>query len=60
MVTIVKEHRIVTEFVYPPIPVRNMDWCAVLDGYEPNDPMGTGETEIEAIQDLLEQLSELE
>jgi len=44
--------RIVTEFVYPPIP----DWSAVVEDYEPGKPMGWGRTEREAIEDLVEQL----
>jgi hypothetical protein len=60
-----------TNFDYPPIPCRNLDWSAI-DGnsydasYEGEDedgehwssgPVGHGETEQEAIEDLLEQLS---
>lgn len=41
------------EHVYPPIPVRGMDWRATFDGYEPGDPMGTGATEADAISSLL-------
>lgn len=40
--------------VYPPIPIRSMDWRATRKGYEPGDPMGYGRTEQEAITDLLE------
>lgn len=50
--------RIITEFVYPPIPMRNMDWCAVRDGYEPGDPQGWGRTELAAIMDLLDEEGE--
>ncbi len=46
--------RINVEFVYPPIPVRVFDWCATFEGYEPNDPIGYGETEQEATQALLD------
>lgn len=42
-----------TGFDYPPIPIRKFDWHAVRDGYEPGDPVGYGQTEIEAINDLL-------
>lgn len=51
--------RIVTEFVCPPIPIREVDWRATLDGYEPGDPMGIGPTEAAAIADLQEQIMEL-
>jgi hypothetical protein len=42
----------------PPIPTRRLDWSAVTDDYEPGDPMGNGATELEAINDLLDQLEE--
>ncbi len=51
--------RIVTHFVYPPIPDRRFDWSAVRDGYDggddecAGDPIGWGRTEQEAIEDLL-------
>jgi len=53
--------RIQTTFVDAPIPVRDFDWSAVDgDTYsgEPGQPIGRGSTEQEAIDDLLEQLSE--
>jgi hypothetical protein len=59
--------KIITQFVYPPIPVRNMDWQAVTDdydcdcdqdGYFSHHPMGHGATEAEAIADLRDQLWE--
>lgn len=50
--------KIITEFVYPPIPIRTCDWCAYLDGYEPGNKIGWGTTEEEAKADLLEQLEE--
>lgn len=52
--------KIITTFVYPPIPVRNCDWSAHLDGDEPDDDgrmtVGRGETEADAIKDLIEQV----
>ena len=39
-----------TEYVYPPIPIRTMDWCAYRD---PEGRHGWGATEEEAIADLL-------
>jgi hypothetical protein len=47
-----------TSCVCPPIPIRNLDWQAIDDRtYDgPGSPMGTGATEQEAIDDLLEQL----
>lgn len=52
--------KIRTEFVYPPIPIREFDWIAVDDDtYDgPSCPIGYGRTEQEAIKDLLEQLEE--
>lgn len=52
-----------TTFVYPPIPVRSFDWCAVdddtYDGAEDSHCLiGYGRTEQEAIADLLEQIGE--
>jgi hypothetical protein len=59
-----------TNFDYPPIPTRNMDWSAIDDdtydaSYEGEDesgsvwkcsPSGHGATELEAVKDLLSQL----
>lgn len=51
--------KIRTEFVYPPIPVRNFDWSAIdddtYDGAEDSSTrgqIGYGRTEAEAIADL--------
>ena len=52
--------KIVTSYVFPPIPDRRFDWSAWRDGDEPNDDgqmtIGYGATEEEAIADLKEQL----
>lgn len=49
--------RILTNNIYPPIPIRSCDWQAVYAGDEPNDgramASGWGETETEAIIDLI-------
>lgn len=60
--------RISTNFEYPPIPVRNMDWSAVdsntydcdcdQDGFFTSCPIGRGATEEEAIADLLQQIGD--
>lgn len=56
-------HKIITEFVYPPIPVRSFDWSATYDDYDvdcdgdgffSNCPVGRGATEAEAVLDLIE------
>lgn len=53
--------KIRTEFVYPPIPIRDYDWSAVddqtYDG-DPSQPIGRGRTEWAAIDDLMEQMDE--
>lgn len=49
--------KIRTEHIFPPIPDRQFDWCAVDDDtYEPGMPIGYGETEQQAIDDLVSQL----
>lgn len=50
--------RIVTNFEYPPIPIRSFDWSAVDDATYDGEgcPIGRGATEQEAIDDLLEQI----
>lgn len=55
--------KIVTSFVYPPIPIRSFDWSAVFDDYDgaPDagwQPQGSGPTEEAAIADLLERAEE--
>jgi hypothetical protein len=47
-----------TNYVFPPIPIRDKDWMATLDSYEGGDPIGTGPTEEAAIKDLLEQVED--
>jgi len=49
--------KIVTEFIYPPIPIRNFDWVAYCDGDE-EGPQGHGATEEAAIAELKEMLDE--
>ena len=46
--------KIITAFVYPPIPIRRYDWNAVREDYDEGDPVGWGATEQEAINELLE------
>ena len=54
--------KIVTNFVYPPIPDRRFDWSAVTEDYDGAEdahcPVGWGRTEAEAIADLLEKIEE--
>lgn len=42
--------KIITSFVYPPIPIRQFDWCAFTD--EESGRYGWGKTEAEAIEDF--------
>ena len=49
---------IVTTFDLKPIPIRRFDWAAAFESYEPGDPIGRGETEEQAINDLKEQANE--
>lgn len=49
------QRKIITTHINPPIPVRQFDWSAVRDGYEPGDPIGYGPTEADAKQDLIDQ-----
>ena len=46
--------KIKTNYEHPPIPLRQFDWSAVYDNYEPGDYVGHGETEEKAIADLKE------
>jgi hypothetical protein len=49
-----------TDYWPKPIPLRSGDWTATLDGYEPGDPIGHGESEAEAVFDLYNQIFERE
>lgn len=50
--------KILTEHITPPIPIRQFDWRATREGYEPGDPVGYGWNKEEAIADLLNQEEE--
>lgn len=56
--------KIVTECVYPPIPIRQFDWMAYDDNTYDGAPdaghqiVGSGATEAEAIRDFQEQWDE--
>jgi hypothetical protein len=53
--------KVVTSFLYPPIPVRHFDWAAYIEGDEDGTGSGTtgrGETEVDALRDLAEKLAE--
>lgn len=45
--------KINTTRIDPPVPSRRFDWVATVDGHE-GRPSGHGETETEAVQELLE------
>lgn len=46
------ERKIITQHVFPPLPIRAFDWCAYYDDSEESGPYGHGRTEDEAIEDL--------
>jgi len=50
-----KERKIVTTYLYPPIPTRDHDWCAHYEGEEEAGGYGYGATEAEAIADFISQ-----
>jgi hypothetical protein len=52
-----KYGKIITQHVFPPMPVRTLDWLAYQYGYE-DGLKGWGETEEEAIADLKQQIDE--
>jgi hypothetical protein len=45
--------KIVTRNIYPPIPLRQFDWCAYVDGEEERGEYGYGRTRAEAVADLI-------
>ena len=48
--------QIKTSYVFPPIPMRQFDWCAYMDGREEAGPYGWGRTEEEAVKDLTQEI----
>jgi len=53
--------KIATSYANPPIPTRSFDWVAYVDSWGADEsPYGYGETEREAIAELLETLEEME
>ena len=54
-----RQHTIHTCYDCAPVPLRQFDWTAILDGYEGSkdapsgNVCGKGATELEAIKDLL-------
>ena len=56
-------NKIITAYVFPPIPYRGNDWCAYSDDYDgaPDagpQVVGWGATEAEAVADLKEKIGE--
>jgi len=46
---------IITDYIHPPIPIRNHDWMAWYEGEEESESLvGYGKTKEEAIKDLKE------
>lgn len=54
--------RIVTDYEYPPIPDRSHDWRATFEWFCGDDyqPTGWGETEAEAVLDLMNEAADFE
>lgn len=50
--------KIVTSHMFPPIPIREFDWCAHYEGEEEAGHCGWGRTEAEAIQDFKDNCAE--
>ena len=57
--------KIITEHVFPPIPIRQFDWAAYDENYEPPDSDGVGggidgygRTEAEAIADYKQKVED--
>jgi hypothetical protein len=48
-----KKENIITTYECSPIPIRNYDWSAVMECYEPGEPIDYGKNEQDAIDDLL-------
>lgn len=51
--------KIATKYMFQPSHIRDFDWEAVSDSYEPGDPIGYGATEEAAIADLKSQMDAL-
>ena len=51
--------KIKTQNICPPIPIRKFDWEAYREDWDEGWPIGYGETEQEAIRDLLLQEEEI-
>lgn len=45
--------KIITNYDFPPIPIRSFDWSAAREDYDEGDLIGQGSTEQEAIEDLI-------
>ncbi len=55
--------KVIISEVYPPIPIRQFDWCAMFDDDEPDDEghmlCGYGRTRADALSDLLDNFEAL-
>jgi hypothetical protein len=52
--------QLITNYWAKPIPMRKFDWQATLDGWEPGEPIGHGESEADAVYDLFMQIADRE
>jgi hypothetical protein len=46
--------KLTVDFAYPPIPLRQFDWCVTDQNYEPGYPIGYGPTIQKALENYLE------
>lgn len=54
-----KRDKIITSFVYPPIPIRTHDWCAYRENdVEDASKYGWGSSKLEAVTALFERENE--
>lgn len=53
-------NKIITTHEYPPVSNRKYDWVANRQEWDEGDPIGTGATELDAINDLVNQEKEIE
>jgi hypothetical protein len=50
--------KIVTQYIYPPVPFRDHDWMAYDSDEEGEGPTGYGETEVAALKDFIDEAIE--
>jgi hypothetical protein len=56
MITTINGRRVTLDYVNPPIPIRDFDWCAHFAANDIGDPQGYGPTRQAALDDLAEKI----